>query len=101
VDRMTHHNWVNHLRCHGPRWASPERRGQAREVLGREAHRDRWVVPRVEAADRGLLDPPGAVDGRGRRLGRTFPVRGAVPDLSREYGAEGELRIRQVFEPEE
>jgi hypothetical protein len=38
--------------------------------------------PRVEAADRGLLDSPGAVDGRGRGVGRAVSVRGVVPDLS-------------------
>jgi hypothetical protein len=96
VDRMTPHNWVNHLRCHGPRWASPERRGQAREVPGREPHRDRWVVPRVEGADRGLLDPPGAVDGRGRRLGpnvsRSRRCPGSIPASTAPKASSGSVR---------
>jgi hypothetical protein len=81
--------------------AAPERRGAAGEVLERDPHRDRRAIPRPEAGDRGLLDPSGAVDRRGRRMGRTFPIRGAIPDLPGEYGAEGVLELRQVFEPEE
>ena len=51
----------------------------------RFAEGDRTVIdgPFLEAADRGLLDPPGAVDGGGRGMGRAVPVRGAVADLSR------------------
>jgi hypothetical protein len=35
----------------------------------------------IEEADRGLLDSPGEVDGRGRGMGHACPVRGAFPDL--------------------
>jgi hypothetical protein len=34
-------------------------------------------------------------------MGRTVPVRGAVADLPGEYGTDGELELRQVFQPEE
>jgi hypothetical protein len=34
-------------------------------------------------------------------MGRTLPVRGVSRIYPGEYGAEGELEIRQVFEPEE
>jgi hypothetical protein len=34
----------------------------------------RGAVPRVEGVGRGLLDPPGAVDGRGRGMGPAVPV---------------------------
>ena len=42
----------------------------------------------------------GAVDGRGRGMGRAFPVRGVSRIYPGEYGADVEIEIRQVFEPE-
>jgi hypothetical protein len=97
---MTPHNWLNHLRSWTPTRLLPSAVGSP-QVLGREPHRDRRAAPRVEVADRGLLDPPGAVDGRGRRMVRTFPFEALSRIYPGEYGAEGELEIRQVFEPEE
>ena len=59
----------------------PSAQGETGQVRRREPHRHRRADPRVQAADRGLLDPPGAVDGRGRGMGRAVPVRGVLPDL--------------------
>jgi hypothetical protein len=78
----------------------PSAEGRRVRFSGGEPRRHRRAVRRVEGADRGLLDPPGGVDGAGRGMGRAVPVRGVFPDLPREYGAEVEIEIRQVFEPE-
>jgi hypothetical protein len=60
----------------------PSAMGRRVRLSGGEPCRHRGAVPRVEAADRGLLDSPGAVDGRGRGVGRAVSVRVVVPDLS-------------------
>ncbi|HEU0128308.1 MAG TPA: hypothetical protein VFQ48_06855 [Pseudonocardiaceae bacterium] len=41
----------------------PSALGRRVRFSGGKPRRHRWAVPRVQAADRGLLDPPGAVDG--------------------------------------
>jgi hypothetical protein len=33
-------------------------------------------------------------------MGQACAIRGAFPDLPGEYGAVGEIEIRQLFEPE-
>jgi hypothetical protein len=83
VGAMGSHNEELNRGWRAPRPAgvAPKRRGETCEPCRGQPRRHRRAVPRVEAADRGLLDPPGAVDERSRGIGRAVPVRGVVPDL--------------------
>jgi hypothetical protein len=71
------------------------------QVLGREPHRDRRAAPRVEVADRGLLILQVQSMDEAVEWAERFPFEALSRIYPGEYGAEGELEIRQVFEPEE
>jgi hypothetical protein len=77
----------------------PSAEGRRVKFSWGEPRGHRRAVRRVEGAARGLLDPPGGVDGRGCGMGRAVPPFEAwSPIYPGEYGADVEVEIRQVFE---